>query len=245
MTKTLKIYFGGLMGLIAACAVLSSCEKSFNEKTIQQKDFTNSTIVQVAVATMNAARNYAYVDTKQQTGALLATGSIFPGTGYGFVVNPGLRAFLVRDTLSATTQVPLSFAENLQPGKHYTIFTYDTITSPKQKTVLDDIVVPADSTSRIRLANFGYSPNAIPAVDVFSFVRNTNIFTNVNTTEVTSFIPYPSFTTDTLYFRDAGTANTFLKVTFSGGITPKRSYTLLLRGSYGSGTRVVTFFANR
>lgn len=245
MIKSLKIYFTGLAGFLMLGAVVSSCEKSFDEKIVKQQDFTNSTIVQVINTVMNASRNYVYVDGKQLTGALMSNGSIFPTTGFGAVIEPGLRAFLIRDTLRTTTQVPLSFAANMQPGKRYTIFAYDTITSPKQKTVLDDIVIPEDSTTRLRLANFVYAPFAIPAVDVFSFVQNRNIFTNVAVTDVTAFIPYMSFTTDTLYFRDAGTTTTHLKVTLSGGLTTKRSYTLVYRGSYRGNTRTISLVASR
>jgi hypothetical protein len=246
MTKSLKQYITSSLLFIMAIGFFVSCEKSFDEKTAQQKEFENSSIVQVVVATMNAARNYIYVDTKPVNGSSLVTGSVFPATGYGFVVTPGLRAFLVRDTIRTATQVPLSFPASLQAGKHHTIFLYDTISSPKQKTVVDDIEIPADSTTRLRLANFVYAPFAIPAVDVFSHVLNKNIFTNVPVTEVTGFIPYMGFHTDTLYFRDAGTQTTHLKLTLSGGLTSKRSYTLVYRGSYRAvNGRTVTIMASR
>ena len=242
MIKHFKIYLAGFAGLLSLGFLLSSCEKTFDEKTAQQQDFSNSTIAQVVVATMNAAGNHVTVDSRQVTGSALATGSVFPTTGYGFVVNPGMRAFLVT---GSGTQAQLSFAQNMQAGKHYTIFLYDTISAPKQKTVLDDIVVPADTTIRLRLANFIYSPNAIPNIDVYSWLKQANIFTNVAVTDVTPFITYPSFITDTLYFRETGTTNTFIKATYSGGFTAKRSYTLLLRGSYRAGTRPIQTVISR
>ncbi len=242
MTKKLKSYFSGLVGILLIAAVNSSCEKTFDEKTVQQQDFTNSSIVQVLNTVVASAGNQLFVDTKQVSGTAMAYGSIFPSTGYGFVVSPGLRAFLIT---GSSPQPALSFAENLQPGKHYTIFQYDSLLTPKQKTVLDDIVIPSDTTTRIRLANFLFSTVAIPAVDVFSFVRNANLFTNVNVTDVTPFIQYGSFVSDTLYFRDAGTTNTFLKLTLTNSLVPKRSYTLLLRGSVKAQTRTVAIVATR
>lgn len=77
-------------GLVFALAVGSfiSCQKTFDEKTVQQQDFSNSAIVQMHVATVNALRNYLYIDANKLTGALMSTGSIFPTTGTGFMVNP-------------------------------------------------------------------------------------------------------------------------------------------------------------
>ncbi len=171
----------------------------------------------------------------------MSTGSIFPTTGAGFMVNPGPRAFLVRDTLPTTTQVPLSFAENLQVNKRYTIFLYDTITSPKQKTVETTIVTPTDTTCRLRFANFIYNPTAVANVDVFSYKRASNIFTNMAVTDVSGFIPYPSRLADTLDIKETGTANVMLRVIFTSGLTDQRNYTLVYRGSY-RGTRTTTLF---
>lgn len=188
--------------------------------------------------------HWVYVDGNPVTGAALTSGSVFPASGYGFNVGSGNRAFLVQDTLRTSTQVPLSFGENLQIGKHYTIFMYDTINSPKQKTVEDNIVVPADTSARLRFANFIYNPFAVPAIDVFSFALNRNIFTNVNVTDVTSFIPYPSrLGTDTLYIRETGSSTNIIKLAINGGLTFKRSYTLVYRGSH-RGTRTTSLFAN-
>lgn len=244
--KYLKILTAGL-GIVSACCLISSCDKSGTLIATETTDFDNKAMVQVAVATVNAARNYLYVDGKQVNGASLVSGSIFPasGTGVGFTVDGGLRSFLVRDTSSASTntQVPFNFAENLNASSHYTVFLYDTITSPKQKTVKDNIVVPTDTTARIRFANFIYNPTAVPNVDVFSFNRNANIFTNIAVTEVTEFIPYPSrLTVDTLYIREAGTMNQLLKTTMTL-LTPKRNYTFLYRGSH-RGTRTFSLFVS-
>ncbi len=259
--KSIKIYVCGLMGLLVA-VLISSCEKTFDEKTVQQKDFNNSTITQVYVATLNASRNYIYVDGAPVTGALLTSGSVFPATGFGFKVNPGLRAFEVKDTLQTSTQVPLKFSSNMQVGTHQTIFLYDTITSPKQKTVIDKIVVPTDTTSRLRFANFTYSPVAIPAVDIYSARRAVNIFTNVQVTDVTEYISIPSGFTDTFYIRPTGTTTnlqnftptpapgvfTDIRLIFTPTIT--RNYTLVFRGGYRTTTttlgtvRTLSLFVN-
>jgi len=245
MNKTNK-YVAGILLLLFSGAVIISCTKSFDEKTAQQSNFTNSSLIRVFIATVNASRNYIYLDGKPLNGSALTSGGMFPAAGiYASNIPPGVNGFLVRDTLSTTTQVPLSFAENLQVNKNYTIFMYDTITTPKQKTVETRYEVPADTTCRIRFANFIYNPSAVPAIDVFSYNKNANIFTNVAVTDVTGFITYPSrLATDTLYIRETGSATNIIKVVVSGVFNDKRSYTMVYRGSH-RGTRVATLYTDR
>jgi len=261
--KFTKAYIPGIAILLFSGSIMVSCTKSFDEKFTEQDDFSNSSIMQVYVATVNASRNFMWVDSRQINGASLTTGSVFPTTGYGFEVGGGLRNFLVRDTLSTSTQLPYSFAENLQAGKNYTLFMYDTITSPKQKTVITNIEVPTDTTARIRFAHFPYSPTEIPAVDIFSVKRNANIFTNVSLTEVTGFIPIASGVTDTFYVRLAGTGTNLQNFNPSPApgaltniqaiLTPtiRRSYTLIFRGGYratattNTTVRSLSVFVNR
>ncbi len=243
--KSINKIILGLTGLFITGTALVSCTKSFDSRLAATYGNENSSNVQLFIATVGASRNYLVVDNKPVNGSALVSGSIFPTSGYGFNVPTGMRSFLLRDTLTATTQTPLSFAQVLEIGKSYTIFSYDTITAVKQKTVETPIVIPADTSCRLRFANFVYNPNVIPAVDVFSFNRNTNLFTNVNVTDVTGFIPYPSnLLVDTLYVRPTGnTTTTLLKITLTGGLTQKRSYTLVYRGS-DRGTKASSLFAN-
>lgn len=243
-----KIYSYSYL-LATMFVLLMGCKKYILDTTPQTSDFSNRTVAQLFVATVNATRNFIFVEGNQINGAALSTGSIFPGTGLNsFAVDPGLRRFLVLDTQTVktpvTTQVPLSFAENMQVGKNYTVFMYDTITTPKQKTVMTNIVVPTnDTTSRLRFANFIYNPTDVPAVDIYSFKKAANIFTNIPVTGVTEFIDYPSLVSlDTLYIRETGTLNQLLKVSMSS-LTRKRNYTFVYRGSH-RGTRTSTLFIN-
>lgn len=226
--------------------LLQACTKESPTSLTTESNFNNSSLIRVFVATVNASRNYIYVDGQPLNGSALTSGSMFPAAGvYAARVQPGEKAFLLRDTLTATTQVPLSFAENLQVARNYTIFTYDTITSPKQKTVETRYEIPADTSCRLRFANFIYNPNAVPAIDIFSFTRNANIFTNVPVTGVTDFIAYPTnLAPDTLYIRETGSATNIIKVAISGStLNDKRSYTLVYRGSH-RGTRVATLYTD-
>jgi hypothetical protein len=239
--KHLKIIITGFSVVAVSYLQLSCSKQAVENISGTETDFSNKATVQVYVAAVNASRNYLYIDGKTVTGNLLATGSIFPTTGIGIAVNGGVKTFLLKDTLPATTQVPFTFPQNFEASKHYTVFVYDTITSLKQKTVVDNIVIPTDTTARVRFANFIYSTSAIPAVDVFSLVRNQTIFTNVAVTDVTDFVSYPSRApVDTLYIRETGTTNVLAKIGISV-LTPKRNYTLVYRGSQKVG-KVASFY---
>ncbi len=67
--------------------------------------------------------------------------------------------------------------------------------------------------------------------------------TNLQVTDVTDFIPYPSDITDTFYVRTAGSGTNLFNFTAAPANVPtniqsiftprpKRSYTLVFRGSY-------------
>lgn len=256
--KILKIILLSL-GVVSVSSIYLSCTKSNTPVAAFGNDFSNSTMVQVFNAIVNSTRNYIYVDGVPVSGAAIASGGVFPATAYAFKVNPGVRAFLIKDTLGTSTQVPLSFAENMLLGRSYTIFTYDTITSVKQSTVLNNITVPTDTTSMLRFANFIYNPFAVANVDVFSYRKipgtpiypgvqtfpdlttSTPVFTNVATTTVTNFIPYASGKTDTLYVVATGTTSPLLVKALLSNLTPQRSYTTAYRGSY-RGTRAISTF---
>jgi len=232
----------GIISILTAGVLMNSCTKSFDERRIAQADMSNTSVVQAYVAMVNASRNHIWIDNNRVTGTALATAGLFPATGYGFSVTGGTRAFLLRDTSATTTQIQYSFAQDLQAGKNYTMFIYDTITSPKQKTVETSILTPKDTTARLRFANFIYNTSSVVNVDVFSYLNNANVFTNVPTTDVTGFIPYQSGRTDTLYIRETGTQNLLIKQAV-GPFTTKRSYTAVYRGSY-KGTKAVSTLAN-
>jgi hypothetical protein len=260
--KTILKYTAGLTGVLLSGMLLVSCTKTFDSKVSATYNNGNSSNVQLYVATVGATRNYLYVDYKPVNGALLTFGSLFPGTGFGFNVPTGMRSFLLRDTLTTSTQPQLSFAQNMEIGKSYTVFAYDTITTVAQKTVETPIVIPSDSSARIRFANFVYNPGMLTGFDLYSKKRQQNIFTNLLVTDVSSFIPYASNSTDTFYIRPTGTTTNLQNFNPSPAPgswndisvvltpTPKRSYTIVFRGGYRATTttnttvRNLTAFAN-
>jgi len=233
-----------ILWVLAISAIYMSCTKETPHIATRITDFSNSASVQVFSATVKAARNYIYVDGTPVSGIVLAYGGIFPGTAYSFKVNAGSRSFTIKDTLPATTQAPLTFTQTMEAGKSYTIFTYDTITSTKQATVLNNIVVPTDTSCRLRFANFIYNTTPVANVDVYSFKKGTGapLFANVATNQVTDFIPYASLQTDTLYVYAVGTTSPLIVKQVVPSLVPTRSYTSAYNGSY-RGTKAVTTFA--
>jgi hypothetical protein len=93
------------------------------------------------------------------------------------------------------------------------------------------------------------------AVDIYSFRRATNIFTNISPAKATPFLSLPyDLATDTFYVRPTGTLTDIAKVTVATGspgantTNRGRAHTLLYRGHFGvtTGTKVraLTIFAN-
>jgi hypothetical protein len=239
--KVLKLISTGLILIISFVYV--SCKKEVPIVATVDNDFSSSATVQVIDATLKSTRNFIYVDNSPISGSAVAFGGVYPGTAYGFKIPAGSRSFLIKDTLASTTQPPLNFTQTLDAGKSYTVFMYDTLTSPKQLTVLNNIEVPQDTTARLRFANFIYNTTAVPAVDVYSFRRGatTPVFSNVATNTVTNFIPYASGISDTLYVYSTGTTSPLIVKTAVPSLTPSRSYTSVLNGSY-RGTKTITTY---
>jgi hypothetical protein len=178
------------------------------------------------------------------TGSVLAFGGSYPSNDSYFGIQPtAYGTVVIKDTALVTTQPTLTFPNSFSPGKYTTIFTYDTLTSIKYKVVDDTLVVPTDTTARIRLANFIFSTGTVPNIDVFSKRLNTNIYTNIPAASVTGFMPFPSKLTDTLYVRQTGVTSSNLAAYNTFIPDQKRSYTLVFKGRYGttSGTIAQAF----
>lgn len=222
-------------------SVSFSCQKKVDTSFSEVKNLKDKAFIKVYMGTVSATRNYVYIDDVPVTGAGLATGGLFPSTGYASTVTPGARNFIIKDTLVTSKQIPLAFTKTLEQQKNYTIFMYDTITSPKQLTVETPLNRLNRSTAQIRFVNIIYAKTSIPAVDIYSTAKNTNLFTNVTTGSETEVILLPTGVTDNIIVRIAGTT-TQLAAINSLVLQPERAYTLVFRGSYfvTTGTNIKT-----
>jgi Domain of unknown function (DUF4397) len=250
------------LAVLAIVFITDACRKPY--AYIQDVDTSiNSTksTMQIFGACSRVARNYAYVDGTQVSGSTFSFGGIFPGAAYSVTLNPGTHNILIKDTLSTTTQLPVTFSQNFEAAKFYTVFTYDTLTSPKVMVVQNNITIPNDTTCRLRFANFIYNTTPVANVDVYSFrnmpgapvfvagnpvlTTSNPIFSNVATNTVTDFIPYASLRTDTLYVFATGTKTGLLAKQLVSSLTPTRSYTSAYIGSFKAlvSAKSVTTFA--
>ena len=237
--KSINIISLTLLGF--GMAVTFSCQKKVETLFPEEKNLNDRAFVKVYLGTVSATRNYVYVDGAPITGAGLATGGIFPSTGYASALTAGARNFIIRDTLATSKQIPLTFTSTLEAKKNYTIFLYDTITSPKQLTVETPLNLVGKSTAPVRFVNIIYAKTSVPAVDVFSTAKNANLFTNVPTGSATEVISLPTGVTDNIIVRIAGTT-TQLAAFNSMVLQSERAYTLVFRGSYfvTTGTNIKT-----
>ena len=249
-----------LLAALPVIIVFVACKKDYDARFAQYNtDLSNTARVQLYNAVIVSNRSYLYVDAKPVNGATIAFGTSFPSGASGFAVQAGQRNFLFRDTLNPTTQSLLSVSQNITANTYYTMFTYDTLNAAKVKFVTTDIVIPDDTSARIRFANFIFSKTPIPNIDIYSTRKAANIYTNVAPETITGFMPYPSSLTDTLIVRTTGSStNNLINRTTAGRIPVqliinpirKRSYTIVLRGSYFTDTttqtnlRTLTSFTN-
>ena len=217
----------------------TACEKDYEGRLITQpvdSPIADKANLQYYNSTLNSVRTYLFVDNVLVSGSATgyAASSLYPSTSPSRItLTPGSRAITVKDTLATTTQKSVSVTGTFDAGASYTIFSYDTLNQAKALVVKDNIVVPTDTTARVRFANLIYSATAVPNVDIYSVRRQANVFTNVPTNTVTDFITYAAATplSDTLQVRATGTTTNL--ATLAGfNPTRKRSYTMVFRGRY-------------
>lgn len=220
--------------LVLAFGLLLSCTKEFKENTPMLDELSDSATIKIFNASVSSARTQLIINDILTLRTVFTYNSTWPtsAANTGFVVSPGQKSLVIKDSSATSTQPVQNIALTAEAGKSYSIFLYDTVTAMKNKLVVNDIVIPSDTTSRLRFANFSFRrATPAPAIDVYSFNRKQLIFTNVALNDVTGYISYPSLTSDTLAILPAGATDTLVKLN-GYSTTPKRSYTLVFRGVY-------------
>lgn len=213
--------------------LLMACEK--NEWTVsapENRDFSNKGFIKVYNATIASPVNRVYVDDNvvaNGTNAYLGFTNLFPATTAYGAFDPGARKVTIKDT-AAVPKLNTSVTVNVEAGKNYTVFMYDSLNTVKTKVATDDLTRPTDTTAKLRFANLLFSSTPIPNIDIFSQNKNANIFTNVPVADVTAYIVHPSMRADTFRLRATGTTTNLSSLFF----TPdqRRIYTLIARGRY-------------
>jgi hypothetical protein len=239
--RKMKKYF---LEIVCICLIISfaACKNEYKLTAKTTGDISANANIRIFNASLNSAKNFLYVnkaplitnDYIPLTGNPFAYGGVFPSNNSYFNIAASAYYLLIKDSAAVTNQVPLNFYENLESGKYYTIFTYDTLTKVKYKIVVDNIdkAVP-DTSARIRIANMIYSSGTIPAsnFDLYSKKLNANIVSNISPLAVTDFIAFPSRVADSLYLRLPGSTTNINATPFVIIPDIKRSYTIVLRGS--------------
>jgi len=237
-----------ILPVLATVLITTSCRKKTIDNTpIVDNLMGERAAVQVYNGTLNSSRNFVYVNGSPANGATIAFGAAFPASAYAFLVWNGDNSLTIRDTLSTSTQVAQSFVLNAKAGSSYSIFTYDTITTPKRLIVENSYEYLQGTSTRIRFVNLIYNPTAVPNVDLYSVNSGNNIFTNVGVGQITGFGPIMPNVSDTWQVRQTGTTTVLATLAItSANINPQRFYTVVYRGSHrASSNRAISLITTK
>ena len=221
--------------LLASAATFSGCKKDMSDNSPMAYEGERKAFVQWFNGTVNSARNYIYVNGVPQNGAPIAHGTVFPASAFAFTLYSGTNGITIKDTAAVTTQVAQNFVFNFEQGKSYSIFTYDTITTPKRLIVDNSatLFAPQDNLARVRFLNLIYNPTTPPNVDLFSVNQGKLLATNIPVTGLTEYFTVQPNTSDTWQVRQTGTTTVMASVSISTTtLTAKRFYTAVYRGSH-------------
>lgn len=133
-----------------------------------------------------------------------------------------------------------AFTPQLKLRKYYSFFFCDSINKPNTMLITeDDVRLPGGpNLYRVRFANFiPNPPSGTPAIDVYSTLSNSVIFSGIRYKQVTPFLELPRNSnatayTDTYQIRWAGT--TIVVGTLAVQLNNQMSVTLFSRGLVGT-----------
>lgn len=217
----------------------TACSRDIYDTQIKESDLSSYAQGQFINLSIASNRSAIYVNNDVLNYATIAYRGQFPTLpNTSFIIKSGVQTLTIRDTLATAVQPRLSFTYDFTPASYYTIFLYDTVNQAKQLIVPTKIVIPSDTTARVRFAHFSYLPGAAPAIDIFSKLRNENVVSGLQYTQVTDFIPYATVA-DSFFVKQTNNPSIILDTLV---FTParKRSYTLAFRGRYRTAESAAT-----
>jgi hypothetical protein len=234
---------------VVAAGVLAGCDKELQEDAPSQlmDETSNSQIRLVhispnfaAISGQADAFNFIVSGAKVNSTAV-AYGGMFPGQSTGYIgVTSGLHWFkLVRPGVNTVDSVTIhTFQKVLEPGQKYSYLVTDSFRSvneSRQMLLKDNFNNPVPGNYAVRFVHAVLNDTAGKTVDVYSFKRKANIFTNVKIGDATGFIELGPAGNDTLSIRRPGVT------TWGGGVgelarlnaipfASTRVYTVVYRG---------------
>ena len=196
-----------------------------------------------------------YVNGVKINGGQLTYGNVFPtATNLYAAVPAGPQSIrvTVNGKITPDSITLISLNKTLEAGAYYSFVLTDealTTNESRQMWIRDQFALNDTNNYTLRFVHAVLSDPA--AVDVYSFRKAKNLFTNITPGSATPFITLAyTILPDTFYIRPTGTLTDIVKIAIVNGSTTAanrmRAYTLLYRGLLGSTTkpRTLTYFAN-
>ena len=245
--------------LIFVCAIglLSACKK-----TLELVDPVSKTdglaYLKIIDASPNFRQTYkgsdsfnVYVNGVKINGPQLSYNSMFPvSTSLYSAVPAGPQSIrlTVNGKLTPDSITLVSLNKTLEAGSYYSFIVTDealTANESRQMFIKDNFALTDTNNFTLRFVHAAL--NDPGAVDIYSFRRAANIFTNISPASATPFVTLPftvpsSILSDTFYVRRTGTlidiAKVAVNVTNSIFLNRGRAYTILYKGQFGvTGTK--------
>ncbi len=257
--KTKKIITSSIILGFIASTIFTSCEKKYEVKNAvfaTTDDMAQLRIVHAAPFFRKVFGRqdtfHVYVNDQKINSSFLTYGSIFPAqtTNPYVAVKAGTIniRFVTPGVILIDSSTVTALSKTTEAGKKYTLFINDSLANNKenqQMWMVDNFTSADTSFYNVRFVNTVL--NDVANVDVYSFRRATNIFSNVSKASVSQFLKLPSsFTSDTISVRTTGTTTEIARLN-SMPVNSRRSYTIYYRGDATTGTakpRVVTYLLN-
>lgn len=244
---------------IAALCVLYSCDKEpavtaeFTKVDSNQYAFVKFVngfpfATPVFSGQVSASIRLSFNGFEFSSAAPITVGGAYPASANYAAILPdvngqadfGVRLALGTPPAATRDSLLFNFRPTLLRKKYYSFFLCDSInrSSSRILAVEDDMRVPATDIVRVRFVNLiPNPPAATPAIDVYSSLNNTLLFSAVPYRSVTQFLDLTrnsgsSTVNDVFTLRWAGTTTTIGTVTVN--LQNQGSYTVIARGFVGA-----------